>query len=164
MEKIIRNAIVQHIENSDKLSNHQHGFRKGRSCTTQLLECIGDWTTAIDEKYDVDIIYLDFKAAFDKVPHKRLLKKIWSIGIRGNLYNWIKDFLDNRQQRVKVNGSISKWQKVTSGQVNCAFKLFADDTKLYSVMKSFDDEERLQDNIFNACEWASKWQMLFNAK
>ncbi len=115
MEKIIRNALVDHLENNNILSPYQHGYRKGRSCITQLLECVEDWTSAIDEHNDVDIIYLDFKAAFDKVPHKRLLKKIWSLGIRGSLFQWIQNFLHDRQQRVTVNGSISSWNKVTSG-------------------------------------------------
>ena len=185
MEKIIRNAIVQHLESNNLLSKYQHGFRKGRSCVTQLLECIEDWTEAIDRNYEVDIIYLDFKAAFDKVPHKRLLRKIWSIGIRGNVYKWLADFLSNRYQRVVVNGSKSSWEKVNSGvpqgsvlgpvlfliyindlpdAMDCILRLFADDTKLYSIIKNPSDEEKLQSNIFTACDWGKKWQMIFNTK
>ena len=70
MEKNIRNEIVKYLEKNNLISKYQHGFRKGRSCTTQLLECIEDWTKSLEEHCDVDIIYLDFKAAFDKVPHK----------------------------------------------------------------------------------------------
>ena len=92
LEKIQRNAYVKHLESNNLLSKHQHGFRKHKSCVTQLLECIEHWTEAIDNNKDVDIIYLDFKAAFDKVPHKRLMKKIWSVGIRGKMYKWIENF------------------------------------------------------------------------
>ena len=185
MEKIIRNAIVDHLEVNKFLSQYQHGFRKGRSCVTQLLECIEDWTAAIDDNREIDIIYLDFKAAFDKVPHKRLLKKLWNIGIRGKIYRWIENFLNNRYQRVIVNGESSKWQKVTSGvpqgsvlgpvlflifindlpdAMTCTIRLFADDTKLYSPIRGHQDEEKLQGDLFNACEWANKWQMVFNVK
>ncbi len=72
IEKIIRKHIIKHLTDNNLLSIYQHGFRKGYSCVTQLLESIEDWTEAIDNGKDVDIIYLDFKAAFDKVPHQRL--------------------------------------------------------------------------------------------
>ncbi len=74
-----------------------------------------DWTEAIDRGDDVDIIYLDFKAAFDKVPHQRLLIKLRGYGIEGEVYNWIKDFLHDRQQQVVVNGKKSPLKHVTSG-------------------------------------------------
>jgi hypothetical protein len=54
-------------------------------------------------------VYLDFKAAFDKVPYRRLLNKVWSLGIKGKIYVWNKNFLENRQQRVKLNGTFSGW-------------------------------------------------------
>ena len=50
---------------------------------TQLLEFLEDITQAIDNGEDVDVVYLDFCKAFDKVPHKRLLKKLPCYGIRG---------------------------------------------------------------------------------
>ncbi len=70
-----------------------------------------DWTEAIDRGDDVDIIYLDFKAAFDKVPHQRLLIKLRGYGIEGEVYNWIKDFLHDRQQQVVVNGKKTALKK-----------------------------------------------------
>ena len=141
---------------------NQHGFRKHRSCITQLLETKEDWTKRIDEKYEIDVAYMDLKAAFDKVPHKKLLYKVWCIGIRGNIYKWIEDFLSNRQQRVIINGKASKWQQVTSGvpqgsvlgpvlfliyindlpdTLNCQTKLFVDDTKLYTNVAGRNDKK-----------------------
>ena len=70
---------------------------------------------ALDQGDDVNVIYLDFCKAFDKVPHKRLLKKLWGSGIRRNIHTWIKDFLTNRTQQVQVNDSSSEPVKVTSG-------------------------------------------------
>ena len=99
------------------------------------------------------------------------------------MHGWIKNFLTNRKQRVSVNGKFSSWETVTSGvpqgsvlgpvlfliyindlpeALDCALRLFADDTKLFSTIKNVQDEEKLQGNIFNACEWANKWQMIFN--
>ena len=63
----------------------------------------------------MDTIYLDFAKAFDTVPHQRLLNKLHSYGIRGKTYEWIKDFLSSRRQRVVVKGSMSDWAPVTSG-------------------------------------------------
>ena len=74
-----------------------------------------DVTYALDQGTDVDVIYLDFRKAFDKVPHKRLLKKLWAYGIRGRICAWIKDFLTDRKQYVKVDGKSSELAMVTSG-------------------------------------------------
>ena len=121
---------------------------------SQLLEFLEDITQAIDNGEDVDVVYLDFCKAFDKVPHKRLLKKLHGYGIRGKILNWIKEFLSAREQRVIVNGSQSSWKDVTSGipqdsvldpvlflvfindlpdVIEVLIKLFADDAKIYAV-------------------------------
>ena len=67
-------------------SRSQHGFLAGKSCTTQLLEFLEDVTYALDQGTDVDVIYLDFHKAFDKMPHKRLLKKLWAYYIRDRIH------------------------------------------------------------------------------
>ena len=56
---------------------------------TQLLEYMEDITETLDKGKGVDIIYLDFQKAFDKVPQKRLLKKLNAYGIRGQTHRWI---------------------------------------------------------------------------
>ena len=70
-ERILRNKIVEYLETNKILPPFEHVLRKGYSCVTHLTECIEDWSQATDEGKQVDVIYLDFKAAFDKVPHKR---------------------------------------------------------------------------------------------
>ena len=62
-------------------SPFQHGFIPGKSCVTQLLETLDD----IEQGYDTDIIYLDFCKAFDKIPHRCLMKKLWAYGIQGKV-------------------------------------------------------------------------------
>ena len=90
MERLICDKIVDHIKRNQLFSKSQHGFLAGRSYTTKLLEFLEDITTVLGQGDDVDVIYLDFCEAFDKVPHKRLLKKLWGYGIRGNVHEWVK--------------------------------------------------------------------------
>jgi len=81
-------------------SPSQHGFIAGRSCTTQLLTAMDNWTQSLDNGFPVDIIYLDFRKAFDSVPHDRLLVKLDAYGIRGSLLEWVRNFLSGRRQQV----------------------------------------------------------------
>ena len=92
MERIIRDELVDHMNRNNLLCLEQHGFIKGKSCVTQLLEFMEDITEATDQGHEVDVIYLDYFKAFDKVTHKRLLVKISGYGIKGNVLNWIGDF------------------------------------------------------------------------
>ena len=103
------------MEKNNLFTIHQHGFRKGHSCVTQLIEVVENWTKEMDTKNSVDAIYLDFQKAFDTVPHQRLFNKLYGYGIRGKVLHWIVDFLTNRQQCVVLNGERSSWKKVTSG-------------------------------------------------
>ena len=66
-KKIIRQRLVEYIEHYNMLSNEQHGFRKGRSCLTNLLSTLEDWTKMYDDGMPFDAIYLDFRKAFDTV-------------------------------------------------------------------------------------------------
>ena len=86
----------------------QHGFVTGKSCVTQLLEFMEELTESLDGAEDVDVIYLDFCKAFDKVPHRRLLKKLYNYGITGKIFSWVKEFLSDRKQRVTIKGSQSQ--------------------------------------------------------
>jgi len=94
------------------LSDTQHGFIKGRSCTTQLLEVVDKLLEMHDYGGSIDMVYLDFSKAFDTVPHYRLLE---SYGVTGRVLEWIRSFLTTRKQRVTVSESISGWSEVLSG-------------------------------------------------
>ena len=99
------------------LSPAQHGFVKGRSPLSNMLECLEAWTRAVDEGHWVDIIYFDYKTAFDKVSHALLLQKLKWYGIGGKLWLLIKAFLTGCQQRVKVGNSKSSWREVFSSVI-----------------------------------------------
>ena len=140
----------------------------------------------VDEGSPVDIIYLDFSKAFDKVPHKRLVQKLKAHGIKGEVVNWIEEWLRDRKQRVVVNGESSDWAKVESGvpqgsvlgpvlftvfindledRIKSRISKFADDTKLIGSAESKEKTDRpiIQEDLNKLNEWAVKWQMNFNA-
>ena len=91
------------MESLELYSDCQHGFRSGRSCVSQLLEVIEDFTKFIDNEIPFDVIYLDFKKAFDTVPHRRLIEKMKGYGIEGQILKWTESFLSNRTQHVTVS-------------------------------------------------------------
>jgi len=182
-ETLIRDKIVEHMENNALLNVTQHGFRKGRSCLTNLLSFLERVTEGLDRKEGIDVIFLDFAKAFDKVPHKRLLRKVESFGIGGKLLEWIRDWLSNRWQRVGYKGSWSEWRRVLSGipqgsvlgpllflifvddldeGLTSMILKFADDTKILGTVNCWEDRNRLQKDLDRLVDWADKWQMKFN--
>ncbi len=152
MEKIVARKITAFLNTHCKLLQTQHGFRKNRSCQSQLLEAVHDWAKALDDGVDTHAVFLDFSRAFDTVPLRCLLLKLDAIGIRGSLLDWIEAFLSNREQRVILNGSHSQWEPVSSGvpqgsilgpllflvyvndisdDITSPMRLFADDCAIY---------------------------------
>jgi len=105
MESIIKDGIPP----------QQHGFTSGRSCSTQLLLAMNDWTKALHTGHNIDIMYFDFAKAFDSVSHNRLISNLRSSGISGNLLEWIRNFLVGRKQKVILNNNESEWSEVVSG-------------------------------------------------
>ena len=115
MESIIKKDVVKHFVANSLFAEEQHGFIAGRSTTTQLLKFIDQCLQSYVQEGVVDTIYLDFAKAFDTVPHRRLIAKLRSYGIAGAALNWIKAFLTNRTQVVRVNGEVSEPAVVESG-------------------------------------------------
>ena len=72
LEHIIFTSIMSHLEKNNILNDEQHGFRKGRSCETQLALTIDDLAKILDKQGQADVIIMDFSKAFDLVPHQRL--------------------------------------------------------------------------------------------
>ena len=89
MESIVRDQLVNHMMDNGLFCDAQHGFVPGRSCMTQLLISLELWSEMLDSGAPVDVIYLDFRKAFDTVPYKRLLMKLRAYGFRGGLLTWI---------------------------------------------------------------------------
>ena len=107
LETLIKNQMRNHLNKYKLIKGSQHGFTKVRSCLTNLLEfyeAVSDW---LDEGKAVDILYLDFKKAFDKVPHRRLLVKVRACGVAGQVAHYIGNWLSDRKKRVAVSGRMS---------------------------------------------------------
>ncbi|BHF74287.1 hypothetical protein SprV_0401737200 [Sparganum proliferum] len=183
MERIIKRELMRFLEQHHLLSNAQHGFLRGRSCLTNLLYCLEQWTRSIDEGNVVHVAYIDFKKAFDSVPHQLLLYKLSRIGVRGKLLKWIENFLIGRTQTVRLGGQQSAEVTVTSGvpqgsvlgpilfliyiddrihDLDCDIAMFADDIKLWTVIRNEDDEAKLQANLDRLEQWSGYWLLPFN--
>ena len=115
LETIIRDHMMDFLVKHRLINTSQHGFLKARSCLTNLLCFFEEITKWVDEGSPVDIIYLDFQKAFDKVPHQRLILKLKSHGMGNSIINWIEQWLTDRRQRVVVDGEVSSWKSVLSG-------------------------------------------------
>ena len=115
LESIIKDAIMEHLEQHKLLEVSQHGHLPGRSCLTNLLAYLENVTKHFDSGLPVNTLYLDFAKAFDKVPHRRLLMKLKAHGIDGVALEWIRRWLIDRKQRVILKGETSDWLTVLSG-------------------------------------------------
>jgi hypothetical protein len=139
---------------------------------------------ALDSGNEVDLLYLDFAKAFDSVSHSKLLFKLKSTGISGQLLNWFADYLHNRKQRFVIEGVSSPFLKVKTGvpqgsvigpllfilyvnglpevTKNSTFALFADDSKCYRANQSPAGRDLLQTNLDSMHNWSISWQLKFN--
>ena len=187
-ERMIVKHITNYLESNDLISPHQFGFRSGHSTTDQLLLTYNDLTKAIDEGRTVDLIFFDFSKAFDTVSHVVLLQKLLSLGVSGELLDWINVFLTNRQMKVKVRNSLSSPRQVFSGvpqgsvlgpllfivyinfvvsSLSCKFKIFADDIKLYlafdSLSPTHEDFSVLQADVDQLVRTSAAWGLKMNS-
>ena len=183
LEKIVKERLVNHLTRYNILNDSQHGFIKGRSCLTNILDFLEEVYEKLDEGKAVDVIYLDFAKAFDKVPHSRLAAKLESSGVGGKVLCWIKNWLLDRRQKVGIRGKYSSWAEVISGVpqgsvlgpllfliyindidegILSKISKFADDTKLCREIGSELDAKILQEDLKRLSQWSEDWQMLFN--
>ena len=98
MEQVLKDSIVEHLNRNGLIRKSQHGFMRGRSCTSNLISFMDKITEALDKGEPLNVIFLDFAKAFDKVPLARLMKKVKAHGITGNMLRWIRNWLTDRQQ------------------------------------------------------------------
>ena len=166
------------------LAPEQHGFRSKRSCESQLIAFTQELFNKVAGGGQVDAVVLDFSKAFDKVPHARLMSKLDFYGIRNNTHDWVQSFLNNRQQRVVLDGCSSSTASVLSGVpqgtvlgptlflifindlpdcVKSPVRLFADDCVLYREIRNAQDASILQQDLKALNRWEQTWLMEFNA-
>ena len=185
LESLIKDYIVKYLDENNLINSTQHGFIRNKSCLSNLLTFTEYLIENIDNGDPVDVFYLDFKKAFDRVPIKLLMYKLRSIGINNNILNWIQNWLTGRTQRVVIEGKSSNWSEVLSGVpqgsvlgpilftiyindlgqdiINKILK-FANDTKTFGRALNQNDTQILQEDLSKAIEWSKKWGMDFNTK
>ena len=172
-----------HLDEHHVLSDCQHGFRRRRSCETQLLTLSDELVKSLNTNKQHDLAVLDFSKAFDRVPHRRLLAKLHHYGIRGHTLKWIEAFLTDRTQKVIVDGATSEPAPVVSGvpqgsvlgpilflvfindlplEVSSKTRLFADDCVVYREINHMQDCTALQEDLDKLASWEKKWGMSFH--
>ena len=185
LEKLISERLTKFIDKNDILSKHQYGFRKNRSTELAILDFVNKITKAIDEgKFSVGI-FLDLSKAFDTLNHKILIRKLEHYGIRGDAKKWFENYLHNRIQIVKYNGTQSDEMTLKSGVPqgsvlgpllfllyindiqNCSklisIILFADDTNIlysHSCLKTLNDIIQIEMNKIS--DWLSVNKLSIN--
>ena len=186
LEKLIFNQLYTYLHTNNLLTKNQSGFRPGDSTTNQLLYLIDEIHQAFDctESFEVRSVFLDISKAFDKVWHKGLVFKLEQNGISGCLLNLFQNYLNNRKQRVVLNGSFSELSSVESGvpqgsilgpllfliyindletNIKSNINFFADDTMLFSIVKDpliTANDLNYDLDIIN--KWAHQWKLEFN--
>ena len=184
MERCVHDILYRKVK--DQIYGLQHGFSKGRSCTSQLLKAYHNIGANLDKGGQVDIAYLYFSKAFDCVLHNLLINKLkTSHNINGNLLRWLRNYLSNRQQRVAMESVNSDWKPVVSGVPQCSIlgpllfllyindmppatsfcctALFADDAKYFREISSNTDCTLLQKDLDCLYKLSAIWGMCFNA-
>ena len=183
-ERVLRDKLAEYFERNKLINLNQHGFRKGRSCLTQLVSHITDIQNNLVQNKEVDTIFIDYAKAFDKIDHHILINKLSKYGLPHKYIKWIKCFLSNRRQFVYINSVKSYEVNVKSGvpqgsvlgpllfiiyindlcnSINYSKMLtFADDTKIAFPISSYLDTLLLQSDLNNIIEWSQNNNMKLN--
>ena len=184
-ESIIKESIENHVQINRIMANEQHGFRPGKSTSTNLIDFWNKLTDAAESKCSLSIIYTDLKKAFDSVPHKSLLYKLRTYGIGGRTIKWLENYFTERTQAVIISGKKSRRSIVTSGvpqggvlsgilfdlyindlpqQMKFSnISMYADDTKMFAQIPNSNAITDVQSDLNRMVDWCNKWGLSLNA-
>jgi len=154
---------------------------------SQLAQVVHQFARALEMRQKVDVIYLDFSKAFDRVPHGKLLFKLECLGFKGPLLAWFRSYLSGRRHRVVIDDEASDFLPVTSGvpqgsilgpllflvyindmpdviSGDTSLLLFPDDSRCFRLILGQDDGDKLQEDLNKLIERSRIWRMEFNVR
>lgn len=107
LQYIVYRHLIPFFEQNGILYSMRHQFRSNVSRFTQLVECLSDFSSAVNDKNHVDAIFLDLSIAFHRVSHIEFLNILASLGVNSTLLKWMGAYLSNHGQFMNVDGSFS---------------------------------------------------------
>ena len=188
LEKLVFNKLYEHLTTYNLLTERQSGYRAGHNTQIQLLFLTNQLYSALNSNTDFTAIFLDISKYFDKIWHDGLLEKCKvQYNISGSLFSWLKSYLSERTQIVRVGNSLSSPAKIHSGcpqgsvlgpllaimylndlsdKIENPALFYADDTSLYSSYShdNPDDRRSLQKDLDAITQYGKDWAITFNAK
>ena len=161
MESCVVSSISTHVVENELAHRNQWAYKQGHSTEMLLIKMTEDWRKALDNNLVVGIVLVDFRKAFDSISHDVLMLKLQGLGISGDLWSWILDYLSNRSQVTVVNGTKSEAMPIKFGvpqgsvlgptlfslfcndlpdvaENDGIIHMFADDTTMYAIGPSVD--------------------------
>ena len=182
-EKLMFCHIFNFLKSNGLLNVHQSGFIPNDSAINQLIYILDKLHKSLDINEDVIAVFLDLAKAFDKVWHAGLLFKLQSVGVTGNIFNWLRSYLTNRKQCVTITGEKSSMMEIPAGvpqgsvlgpllflifinditdDLSSNAYLFADDTCLFQPVTSASTINQVNDDLQKIRSWAEKWLVSIN--
>ena len=184
LEKIVFDHVYSYLNKNRLLSKNQSGFRPGDSTIYQLISITTNIYESFEKYDETRAVFLDISKAFDKVWHEGIIHKLKCNGISGNLLNFFENYLQNRKQRVVLNGTKSTWKNVSAGvpqgsvlgpllfiiyindltdNISSDMRLFADASSLFTRVSGIEEtHEKLLNDLRTVTSWAHQWKMVFN--
>ena len=184
-ERIIANRLNWYMESNGLFNVNQSGFRKNKSCLDQIIRLQTDIENSTNKRGYTVGVFLDFTKAYDMLWIDGLIHKLINLGIGGNMFHWIKNFLTNRTFQVRVGGEKSASRRIENGtpqgsvvspllfliMINDLPKLkngvstaiFADDTAFWKSGHNLDNLiKSVQESLDSAIKWCRTWGFILS--